>query len=149
MSWEILHDENQNKAAFYCNAVGVAFGPVFSTDEYDLNVNLFYKWWKVNVRTDPRLMENTDIQSKLEEWERLQKNPHITCSFMNKGDKVVLEGRLDGDLDASIPIYQYHFNEELVTDLEELVEEINESILEGTYSAKSNQFTWNIIGLSD
>ena len=65
MAWEILHDENQKQAAFYCNTVDVAFGPTFSTYDYELDISAFYKWWDSSVRTDPRTMEHSDIRSKI------------------------------------------------------------------------------------
>ena len=45
---------NQKQAAFYCNTVDVAFGPTFSTYDYDLDVGVFYKWWDSSVGKDPR-----------------------------------------------------------------------------------------------
>ena len=64
--------------------VDVAFGPTFSTYDYDLDVGAFYKWWDSSVGKDPRNMENSDIRSKLWEWEWLQKNPQITCCLYTR-----------------------------------------------------------------
>ena len=150
MAWEILHDENQKQAAFYCNTVDVAFGPTFSTRDYELDIVAFYKWWESNVRTDPRTMENSDIRSKIREWEWLQKTPQITCCYTQGENKVVLKGRFYMDWDSiDLPIYseEYDFDEDLIGELEDLVSEIHNSIISGDYSDTCGQFQWTITGL--
>ena len=151
MAWEILRDENQEQAAFYCNTVDVAFGPTFSTCDYDLDVIAFYKWWDSSVGNDPRTMEHSDIRSKIREWEWLQKNPQITCCYTQGENKVVLKGRFYLDWSSvDLPIYseEHDFDEETIGILEELVSEIHYSIIHGDYSHASDEFQWAITGLS-
>ena len=149
MAWEILHDENQKQAAFYCNNSDVAFGPTFSTYDYDLNIGAFYKWWGSNVIIDPRTMENDDIRSKIREWEWLQKNPQITCCFTQGENQVVLKGTFYIDWDSiDLPIYNDDYDEDFIGELEDLISEIHYSIIHGDYSDNYNQFQWAITGLS-
>ena len=150
MAWEILHDDNQKQAAFYCNTVDVAFGPTFSTYDYDLDVGVFYKWWDSSVGKDPRNMENSDIRSKIREWEWLQRNPQITVCFTQGEKKVVLKGTFYLDWNSvDLPIYseKYDFDEDTIGELEDLISEIHQSIIHGDYSENNNQFQWAITGI--
>ena len=149
MAWEILHDENQKQAAFYCNTVDVAFGPVFSTYDYEFDVGAFYKWWDSSVRIDPRNMECSDIRSKLWEWEWLQRNPQITVCFTQGETQVVLKGTFYIDWNSiDLPIYNDDYDEDFIGELEDLVSEIHYSIIHGDYTGTCGQFQWAITGLS-
>jgi hypothetical protein len=144
MGWEILHDNKQNYAVFFCNTDDEPFGKLFRTG-YGFIKESYYAWF-TKKGLDPRKMTAESLEKEIETLQMLDNEPELEAVIvLSQGKTRTVSASIDSfNHKVSFP-YSDDYTEEDYDFHEKAEEYINDQIKNLNFCGEDRGIKWRIL----